>query len=166
VWKVQLEGVSFRRPDIVFDRELTLDLGGVTARLFWLGAAHTLGDELVYVEPDGVLFSGDIVQSELIPSLPSLDSNPSNWLRILDQLERLKPRHIVPNHGALGTGALIAQERELLVGLRTRVAQLKREGKTAEQVSDLLAREYEARYPDWTNVGTIPNAVQRLYAEP
>jgi glyoxylase-like metal-dependent hydrolase (beta-lactamase superfamily II) len=158
--------VSFRRPDIVFDREVTLDLGGVTARLFWLGAAHTLGDEFVYVEPDSVLFSGDIVQSKLIPSLPSKDSNPSNWLRILDQLERLKPRYIVPNHGALGTGALIAEERALLMGLQTRVAQLKREGKSEAQVSELLAREYKAKYPEWTNIGTIPNAVQRLFTEP
>ena len=165
-WKGQLEGVSFRRPDVVFDREITLDLGGVTARLFWLGAAHTLGDEFVYVEPDSVLFSGDIVQSKLIPSLPSADSNPGSWLRILDQLERLKPRHIVPNHGALGTGALIGEERALLAEMQARVAQLKREGKTAGQVSDLLASEYKAKYPDWTNIGTVPNAVQRLYAEP
>jgi glyoxylase-like metal-dependent hydrolase (beta-lactamase superfamily II) len=165
-WKAQLEGVSFRRPDIVFDREITLDLGGATARLFWLGAAHTLGDEFVYVEPDGVLFSGDIVQSKLVPSLPSTDSNPANWLRILEQLEQLKPRHVVPNHGALGTGTLIREERAVLAELQTRVAQLKREGKTAAQVSDLLASEYKAKYPDWTNIGTIPNAVQRLYAEP
>ena len=166
LWKAQLEGVSFRRPDIVFEQEMTLDLGGVTARLFWLGAAHTLGDELVYVEPDGVLFSGDIVQSKLIPSLPSADSNPGNWLKILDQLEQLKPRYVVPNHGALGTGALIGEERALLSEMQTRVTQLKRAGRSAEQVSDLLAREYAARYPDWTNIGTVPNAVQRLYTEP
>src|SRR5262245_13635223 len=164
-WKAQLEGVRFRRPDIVFDREISVDLGDVTARLFWLGAAHTLGDEFVYVEPDGVLFSGDIVQSKMVPSLPSTDSSPSNWLRILDQLEQLKPRHIVPNHGALGTGALIGEERAVLAALQSRVAQLKREGKTVGQVSDLLANEYKAKYPDWANIGTIPNAVQRLYAE-
>ena len=144
-WKAQLEGVSFRRPDVVYNDEMTLDLGGVTARLFWLGAAHTLGDEFVYVEPDGVLFSGDIVQSKMIPSLPSTDSNPRNWLRILDQLERLKPRHVVPNHGALGTGSLIGEQRTLLSEMQTRVAQLKREGKSADQVADLLASEYRSQ---------------------
>jgi glyoxylase-like metal-dependent hydrolase (beta-lactamase superfamily II) len=165
-WKAALEGVSFRRPDILFDKELIVDLGGATARLFWLGAAHTLGDLFVHVEPDGVLFSGDIVQSRLVPSLPSADSNPTNWLRILDELERLEPRHIVPNHGATGTGALIAEERAILVELKNRVAQLKREGRTLAQVSELLAAEYKSKHPDWANVGTIPSAVQRLYAEP
>ncbi|HEY6465363.1 MAG TPA: MBL fold metallo-hydrolase, partial [Candidatus Acidoferrales bacterium] len=42
-----LKDVKFRTPDIVFDKEMTLDLGGVTARLFWMGTAHTQGDELI-----------------------------------------------------------------------------------------------------------------------
>src|SRR5581483_9858232 len=48
--KELLAGVKFRAPDIVFDREVKIDLGGVTARLFWLGPAHTKGDELIFVE--------------------------------------------------------------------------------------------------------------------
>jgi glyoxylase-like metal-dependent hydrolase (beta-lactamase superfamily II) len=37
-----LEGVGqLRAPDVVFDNEVKLDLGSVTARLMWLGGAHT-----------------------------------------------------------------------------------------------------------------------------
>ncbi len=32
---------------MTFDKETTHDLGGVTARLFWLGPAHTRGNELI-----------------------------------------------------------------------------------------------------------------------
>jgi glyoxylase-like metal-dependent hydrolase (beta-lactamase superfamily II) len=39
--KELLTGVTFRAPDITFGKEITLDLGGVTTRLFWMGAAHT-----------------------------------------------------------------------------------------------------------------------------
>ena len=39
--KALLEDVKMRPPDVLFDREITLDLGGVSARLFWLGTAHT-----------------------------------------------------------------------------------------------------------------------------
>ena len=45
-----LQDVKSRAPDVVFDREAKLDLGGVTARLFWIGPAHTKGDELTFVE--------------------------------------------------------------------------------------------------------------------
>src|SRR5579872_1597466 len=51
--KALLQDVTPRAPVIVFDREIKLDLGGVTARLFWLGAAHTRGDTFVFVEEDG-----------------------------------------------------------------------------------------------------------------
>jgi glyoxylase-like metal-dependent hydrolase (beta-lactamase superfamily II) len=57
--KALLQDVKPRRPDIVFDREAEIDLGGVTVRLLWLGPAHTKGDNFVYVEEDGVLFTGD-----------------------------------------------------------------------------------------------------------
>ena len=45
--KELLAGVTFRAPDITFEKEVTVDLGGVTARLIWMGAAHTQGDELI-----------------------------------------------------------------------------------------------------------------------
>jgi glyoxylase-like metal-dependent hydrolase (beta-lactamase superfamily II) len=49
-----------RPPDVT----ATIDVGGVTARLLWLGGAHTKGDELTFVEPDRTLISGDVVQDK------------------------------------------------------------------------------------------------------
>jgi glyoxylase-like metal-dependent hydrolase (beta-lactamase superfamily II) len=59
--KELLAGVRLRTPDVTFDRETTIDLGGVAVRLLWLGEAHTKGDELAFVEPDRTLISGDVV---------------------------------------------------------------------------------------------------------
>ena len=69
--KELLQDVKLRAPDIIFDKEITLDLGGVAARLLWLGPAHTQGDELIFVEPDSVLISGDIVQDKIVPNMPT-----------------------------------------------------------------------------------------------
>src|ERR1700730_17417837 len=67
--KELLAGVTLRQPDIVFDKEAKLDLGGVTARLMWLGEGHTKGDELIFIEPDRTLISGDIVQNKVVPGI-------------------------------------------------------------------------------------------------
>jgi hypothetical protein len=48
--KELLQDVKLRPPDVLFDREVKLNLGGLTVRLFWLGAAHTKGDEFIFVE--------------------------------------------------------------------------------------------------------------------
>jgi len=160
-----LQDVKLRTPDIIFDREVTLDLGGVTARLFWLGAAHTKGDELIFVNEDSTLLSGDIVQNKLVPNMPNEDSSPKSWLAILDQLAPLKPRFIVPDHGPLGDGSLIAQERAFLQDLQARALELKRQGKSVEDAGRLLTDEFKAKYSDWPNMNAVPNVVRRVYAE-
>lgn len=160
-----LQNLKPRPPDILFNQEANLDLGGVTVRLFWLGAAHTQGDELIFVEQDSVLFPGDIVQNKLVPKLPDEDASVKSWIAVLNKLEPLHPRQIVPDHGALGDASLIGQERAFLVDLQTRALQLKREGKSVEEAGQLLTTEFQAKYPDWAGMNAIPNAVQRVYAE-
>lgn len=163
--KELLQDVKMRPPDIVFDKEMTIDLGGVTARLMWLGPAHTQGDELIFVEPDSALISGDIVQDKIVPNLPSADASVKNWLAILDQLEPLHPRYVVPDHGALGDGSLIAKERAFILDLQTRALELKREGKSANDAAAQVTAEFKTKYPDWQTMGPVANVVKRVYAE-
>jgi glyoxylase-like metal-dependent hydrolase (beta-lactamase superfamily II) len=163
--KELLQGVKLRQADIVFDREAKLDLGGVTARLFWLGAAHTKGDELIFVPEDSVLIPGDIVQNKLVPNMPNEDASVKGWLSILDQLAPLKPRYVVPDHGALGDGSLIGKERAFLIGVQTRALELKRQGTSVEEAGKLLQTELKTKYPDWGNLNPVPNVVRRVYEE-
>jgi glyoxylase-like metal-dependent hydrolase (beta-lactamase superfamily II) len=162
--KELLDGVKLRPPDILFERELKLDLGGVTARLFWLGPAHTKGDEIIFVEGDSVLIPGDIVQSKLVPNMPSADASPKGWIAILDQLEQMKPRLIVPDHGALGDGSLIQQEKAFLVDARTRSLEFKRQGASVDDASKAVAADLKTKYPDW-GTGNVANIVHRVYEE-
>ena len=163
--KELLQGVKLRTPDILFDREMTLDLGGVSARLFWLGTAHTRGDEMIFVKEDSVLIPGDIVQDKMVPNMPTDDSSPKNWIAILDQLAPLKPRFIVPDHGDLGDASLIAKELAFLVDVQTSALELKRKGVSVEDAGKQVAAAMKARYPEWPNMGPIPNLVKRIYAE-
>jgi glyoxylase-like metal-dependent hydrolase (beta-lactamase superfamily II) len=164
-FKELLQDVKLRQPDILFERELKLDLGGVTARLMWLGGGHTRGDELTLVEPDSVLLPGDIVESKLVPGMPNVDSSVKGWLATLDKLEPLKPRLIVPDHGALGDGSLIAKERAFLTDLQMRAIALKHQGTSVDEAGKLLTVELKAKYPDWETMGPVPNVVKRVYAE-
>jgi glyoxylase-like metal-dependent hydrolase (beta-lactamase superfamily II) len=163
--KALLQDVKPRPPDIVFDREVKLDLGGVTVRLLWLGPAHTRGDNFVFVEEDGVLFTGDVVTNRFFPIFPDADANGKNWLAILDQIDELHTHTIVPGHGEVGDTALIGTERTYLKAVQSRVAELKAQGKSAEESAKLLSTEFRAKYPDWDNPGWVGDAVKRFYAE-
>ena len=163
--KALLQDVKPRPPDILFDKEAKLDLGGVTVRLLWLGPAHTRGDNFVLVEEDGVLFTGDAVINRFFPIFPDADASGKNWLSILDQLDELHPRKIVPGHGEVGDASLISTERTYLKAVQSRVVELKAQGKTAEESEKILSAEFRAKYPDWENPGWVGDAVKRFYAE-
>jgi glyoxylase-like metal-dependent hydrolase (beta-lactamase superfamily II) len=160
-----LADVKLRPPDIIFDKEIKLDLGGVTARLFWLEPAHTRGDELIFVVEDSVLIPGDIVQDKIVPNMPNADASVKGWLAILDQLEPLKPRFVVPDHGALGDGSLIGKERAFLGDLEARSLELKRQGKSADEAASTVTAEFKTKYPGWQTMGPVSNVVKRVYAE-
>ncbi len=63
------------------------------------GSAHSEGDVTLYVEPDRVLFSGDILFEARIPFLGS--ANTRGWLQTLTKLEATDVRAMIPGHGPM-----------------------------------------------------------------
>jgi glyoxylase-like metal-dependent hydrolase (beta-lactamase superfamily II) len=160
-----LADAKVRAPDMVFDTEATLDLGGVTARLLWFGAAHTKGDEVIFVEPDSTLIPGDVVQDKLVPRVNRGEGTVKGWLAVLDKIAPLKPRYIVPDHGALGDISLIAKERAFIVDLQSRALELKRQGVNVNDAGKQLTAEFKAKYPDWGSMDLVATFVERVYEE-
>jgi glyoxylase-like metal-dependent hydrolase (beta-lactamase superfamily II) len=162
--KELLAGVKLRSPDVLFDAEATVDLGGVTARLLWFGGAHTKGDELTFVEPDGTLVSGDVVQNKVVPNIFREGGTPASWIAVLDKLSALPVRHVLPDHSAPGDGSLIAKERAFIDDLRTRAMALKRQGVSVDDAGKQLSAEFKTRYSDWPNTN-VAGFVRSIYAE-
>jgi len=161
-----LAGVTFRKPDITFEKEVTIDLGGVTARLFWMGPAHTKGDELIDVEPDSTLISGDVVQNKVAPNLPDDNASMKGWVEILRALTQTQFKLIVPDHSAVGHGTLIEDNYEFFAQLQSRALELKRaDKKSADEAGQILLAEFKAKFPDWSGTNAIPNIVKHVYAE-
>lgn len=156
-----LKDAKFRKADITFDKEYTLDLGGVTARILAMGANHTRGDTAVFVPQDGVLFSGDIAMKGM-PSFASPYSTVSHWLASLDVLDGLQPKMVVPSHGPIGDASYIANYRVYLTMIRDRVAAMKKEGKTQDEVVKAVTAEMQAKYPD---AGRLGGAIRAAYVE-
>jgi glyoxylase-like metal-dependent hydrolase (beta-lactamase superfamily II) len=160
-----LAGVTtLRTPDVVFDNEARVDLGGVTVRLMWLGEGHTKGDELIFVEPDGTLISGDIVQNKVVPGIFRDGGTPSSWLAVLDKLAMLNVKRVLPDHSPVGDGSLIPAERAFISDLRMRALALKGQGVTSHDAGMQLGAELKTKYADWPNMN-VGAFVQRIYDE-
>jgi glyoxylase-like metal-dependent hydrolase (beta-lactamase superfamily II) len=163
--KELLDGVRLRPPDVTFDHDATVDLGGVTARLLWLGEAHTKGDELTFVEPDRTLISGDVVQNKTMPNIFGDGGTPTTWLAVLDKVAALQAARVLPDHSAPGDGSLVAAERSLISEIRTRSLALKRQGRSADDAGKQIGAELKMQHPDWpdTNAAAF---VKSVYSDP
>jgi glyoxylase-like metal-dependent hydrolase (beta-lactamase superfamily II) len=154
-----------RRPAaITFDREYSLDLGGVRVRFLVVGPTHTKGDTTFFVEGDNVLFAGDVVMNNSFLAASPVSSMKA-WLTAFDTLEALKPQTIVPAHGEVGPGTIIATNRAIMQAVQARVRALKAEGKSIDDVAKTVHAELQAQHPDWPRANGLAAAARAAYSE-
>jgi glyoxylase-like metal-dependent hydrolase (beta-lactamase superfamily II) len=111
-------------PDITFRDRMMIALGDKRLTLLYAGPAHSSSDMMMMVEPDGVMFAGDIVQNSRIPHMNSDDVSTTQWLAALGEVEKLDPKFIVPGHGKASTEAkqAIAFTRDYIQYVRSAMA--------------------------------------------
>ncbi|MCE5233580.1 MAG: MBL fold metallo-hydrolase [Mizugakiibacter sp.] len=88
---------SLPLPDRWIDGDQDFVMGGVHFALRRLGPAHSPEDLAMQVEPDGVLYSGDVVYAGRVPFIGDADTRL--WLRAIDRLLAIPSRVMVPGHG-------------------------------------------------------------------
>jgi glyoxylase-like metal-dependent hydrolase (beta-lactamase superfamily II) len=152
-------------PDITFRDRMTIALGDRRLTLLYAGPAHSSSDMMMLVEPDGVLFAGDIVQNSRIPHMNSDDVSTAQWLAALGEVEKLDPKFIIPGHGKASTEAkqAIAFTRDYIQYVRSVMA------KAVQNWTDFDVA-YEAT--DWSKYRDMPafaannrGNVYRIYLE-
>jgi glyoxylase-like metal-dependent hydrolase (beta-lactamase superfamily II) len=158
-----LKPVRITMPSITFESEAEVNLGDFPVRLLHWGPAHTRGDEFVFLPEQGVLFGGDVVVNRFFPIMPDSDASGTNWIGMLQRMEELNPKIVVPGHGEVGDASLIARMREYLVFVRDRVQEMKSQGNSMEDVEKKLEPDVRAKYKDWDNPNWIKNAIDNFY---
>jgi glyoxylase-like metal-dependent hydrolase (beta-lactamase superfamily II) len=157
-----LKDADFRKADITFERDYDLDLGGVHAKLTAMGPNHTLGDTIIWIESEQILFAGDLAMRAQ-PAFASPHSSLRHWLAVLDRLEELKPIIIVPSHGPTGDGTgFVTSYRTYLTEVRDRTAAQKRAGRSMDQAVETVTAAFGDRAPDKAR---LTGAIKAAYAE-
>jgi glyoxylase-like metal-dependent hydrolase (beta-lactamase superfamily II) len=85
------------KPDRYISEDTELVVGDVKLSLIVLGSTHSDGDLMMQVEPDNVLFSGDLIFEGRVPFVAG--SNPELWLEHLKKMDVSRIHAIVPGHG-------------------------------------------------------------------
>jgi glyoxylase-like metal-dependent hydrolase (beta-lactamase superfamily II) len=159
-----LKDAAPRKADVTFDRDYALDLGGVRVRFLVVGPTHTRGDTGLLVEEDGVLFSGDVVMNNSFLAA-NQGSSMKAWLAAFDAFEAMRPRTIVPSHGGVGEGSIIAINRSMMQAVQSRARALKEQGLSVNATATAVQTELQAKYPGWPRANGLAAAARAAYLE-
>lgn len=150
-----LKDVRFVMPDIVYEREAEIDLGGRVVKLSYQQPAHTLGDQIVSVPAQGVVILGDLLETKSFPIFPwfpeieDTDVDPLNWREIFRTVERSKPTVVIPGHGRIGTGADLTAAAQHLDAVQEEVTKRCAAGQDLATIQKELTPLLRSQHPDW-----------------
>ena len=134
-------------PDRYLQNQEQFEIGGVRFTVTPVGAAHSDGDLTLYVEPDRVLLSGDIIFEGRVPFLG--DANSGRWLEVLKKMESAQLKALIPGHGSAASdpNAAISGTRKYLAFLRKEMGAAVDEMQSFDEV-------YVAT--DWSGFESLP----------
>lgn len=115
-------------PDRVFDKQMTITLGGETVELHRIAPSHSDSMTMVLFPRHHVLQCTDVCESKSMPYNDFLDFYYPGWIETLDWVLAQDVDIIDIGHYSPGTKQDIAAERAYMVDLHQQVLDLTRQG--------------------------------------
>ena len=148
-------------PEILFDNELDLHLGGVYLKLMYLGPTHSDNLIQVHLPDERVLIAIDAARGKkLFPDFRDMDVN--NQLRVFKILANLPDVDIVlPGHGPIVDQDVFMDSHRYVSAMKMNVLELMAEGRPLQEIKVRVAAMIKDDFGDYTMMDPylIPNVV-------
>jgi quinoprotein relay system zinc metallohydrolase 2 len=117
----------------VHDR-LTIDLGARELILEAQPTAHTDNDLTIFDTATGTLFLGDLL---FVRHVPALDGSIRGWLTLIDRLEQIPAKRVVPGHGppAAAWPEAMQPQKQYLQRISADVRRMIKEGRSIAEAA-------------------------------
>ena len=156
----EFDNITLTPPDTTFEGRLTLQVGNKTVEVLEVGPAHTLGDTLVHIPADRVIFTGDIL---FIGGHPIMWAGPtSNWIRACDLILSLDVETIVPGHGPITDKKGVAGVKDYLEYIYAEARKRYEAGMPASEAARDIPLD---KYATWSDGERIAVNVISIYRE-
>ena len=154
------DNITLTPPTKTFEDELTLKVGDKEVHLIEVGPAHTLGDTLVHIPSDRVIFTADIL---FIGGHPIIWAGPtSNWLKACDRILEMDVDTIVPGHGPITDKNGVAEVKGYLEYMYQEAEKRFEIGMSAKEAAKDIDLD---RYATWTDGERIVVNIASIFRE-
>lgn len=151
-------GITLTPPTETFSGTLDLMVGSKKVQLIEVGPSHSLGDALIYVPDDKVLYTGDIL---FTGGTPIAWYGPVNrWIDVCDRVLNMDVETIVAGHGPISTKDDVREMRDYLQHVSDEARPL------WEQGMDYLQASYKidlGKYREREDAERVVVTVQTLF---
>ncbi|MGV0820741.1 MBL fold metallo-hydrolase [Martelella sp. AMO21009] len=151
-------GIELTPPTETFKDRMTIKVGNKTVELIEVGPSHSLGDALIYVPEDKVLYTGDILFSA---GTPIAWYGPiARWINVCNMVLDMDVEIIVAGHGPLSTKDDVRKMRDYLLDITEKARPF------YEQGVDYLDAAYKidlGEYRDWNDAERVVVTLRTLY---
>ena len=148
-------------PDVTFTDRMTIELGGKTVNLLYVGRNHSDNSIVMHFPAERAIFAVDFISIDRLPYQTLGDAYVPEWIASLKTLEALDIDIVQPGHGKTGTRADVTEHREYVEALYEAVLTASREGKTLDEMKQSITLKkytYFDNYDTWR----IPN-IEGMY---
>jgi cyclase len=149
-------------PRVTFRKQTSVFLGGQEIRAYYFGRGHTDGDAVIYYPGQKVIHSGDL----FIRASPYIDYSAGGsaleWDKTLAAILQLDFDTVIPGHGPVAKREDLVRWKKDFETVRTRVRQLRQQGRSVEQIEKQLKLDDLA---GWSMTGLLKKGLPGLYEE-
>ncbi len=135
-------------PQVTFASEMSIELGGTVVELAYVGRNHSDNSIVMRFPKERLLFAVDFIPVESLAFRDFPDAYIQDWIDSLQRVEAMDFDVLVPGHGPLGRKEHVRRFREYMEELRDEVLRHAREGKSVDEVKQLVKMP---KYATWTN---------------
>ncbi|MFQ5757716.1 MAG: MBL fold metallo-hydrolase [Acidiferrobacterales bacterium] len=133
-------------PDVTFSDRMTVELGGKTVELLYVGKAHSNNMIVMHFPAERAVFTVDFISVRRLPYKNLSDSYYPEWIEAIKVVEAIDFDILIPGHGPVGTRADASNHRAYHEDLYAAVLAAARAGKTLEEMQQSIRLE---KYKDW-----------------
>jgi glyoxylase-like metal-dependent hydrolase (beta-lactamase superfamily II) len=125
-------------PNVIFDRELTVDLGNRPVEIRYLGRGNTAGDTIVYLPNEKILMTGDLLDHP-VPYM--FGGFPVDLVDRLHEMAQMHAQAIVPGHGdVLHDNQYMLLSADLMKAVNDEVQKEINDGKTEDEIKEAVPK--------------------------
>jgi glyoxylase-like metal-dependent hydrolase (beta-lactamase superfamily II) len=121
---------------VITKNKENLKIDGVKLEVFHWAPAHTSGDLVVYLPAEKIVFTGDIIATQMADPLIHAEKNGSSegWITTTKGIVALNADQFVPGHGMLQSKSDIQTRLTNTEAKRAKIKELVAQGKSLEEV--------------------------------